>query len=286
MTPCQTPFRPLIQPKDTLSGAQKYLLRLLYGWAGRTILHRGRLVEVLETRESLRRVLPLVEPDLSESLTPSSEHNPSVHWTRPKHDIQEDGNGLACWIPRRGGDRKRFNIERRNNNRKRITIGISWPGERLAVETVPLERVFPSEYDYVKLKWFCLECDEPSLYPQLSHPSYRYQRPSRAKQRPLKVPDDLKPVVGGDSNSQGFTLTVVAAAIAAHRWQDSISNGVFEVVYDEKKLRAVAAERGLPSKKLSEYVWRVRKDLRSLASAASNIADNRFVFIGSVDKTP
>jgi len=60
-------FNPLIQPNDALSGVQKYLLRVIFGWAGKTILHRGRVVEVLEARGSLHQLLPLVEPDLSES---------------------------------------------------------------------------------------------------------------------------------------------------------------------------------------------------------------------------
>jgi len=61
------PFKPLIQPNDALSGVQKYLLRVIFGWAGKTILYRERVVEVIETHGSLRQLLPLVESDLSES---------------------------------------------------------------------------------------------------------------------------------------------------------------------------------------------------------------------------
>jgi len=39
---------------NALSGVQKYLLRVIFGWAGKTILYRERVVEVIETHGSLR----------------------------------------------------------------------------------------------------------------------------------------------------------------------------------------------------------------------------------------
>ena len=77
------------EPRSVLTVVQKYLLRVVLGNAGRTVLYRERLVEVVAECDSLRQLMPLVESDSSEG-----------NYTQ------------VFWAPRRPADRKRFNLAR------------------------------------------------------------------------------------------------------------------------------------------------------------------------------
>jgi hypothetical protein len=70
-----------------LTPIQSYLLRLILFQAGKTILHRGRVVEILEQRTHIRQVVSLFPPQ------------------------------APFWVPRRALDRKRFLQERRKRGR-------------------------------------------------------------------------------------------------------------------------------------------------------------------------
>jgi len=61
----------------------------------------------------------------------------------------------------------------------------------------------------------------------------------------------------------GIRVEQVTQAIAAHRWDDATSHGVFEIVTRKKSAREVARERGLPAKRLGNYATIVRNEIRS-----------------------
>jgi hypothetical protein len=96
----------------------QYLLRTVLGCAGKTILHRGKVCEVLEAREHIRQLLPL-------------------------------GSTAPFWVPRRPRDRKRLNIERRDRSRRHRVLHVPRTTDEVLV---PVPWTFPSAFpdrDYV-----------------------------------------------------------------------------------------------------------------------------------------
>src|SRR5439155_18458242 len=71
-----------------LNPKQKYMLRLVLFKASKTIQHKNRICEVVETHDQLRQLQPLVDEDLTEPKT-----NP-------------------FWVPRRPVARKELRQER------------------------------------------------------------------------------------------------------------------------------------------------------------------------------
>jgi len=71
-----------------LNPVQKYLLRLVLFGAGKTIQHKSRICEVVETHSQISRLLPIIDEDLSES--------------KPE----------PFWVPRRPANRKQLRNER------------------------------------------------------------------------------------------------------------------------------------------------------------------------------
>jgi hypothetical protein len=116
------PFNPAIEPENSLTGLQKYLLRVILLHAGETVFHRGRTVEVVDTHDSLRLLMLLVEPDLSE------------------------GNSTqAFWAPTRPADRQQFDLDRRDKSRRHQSIGVSsGEGRPHGARGVRLQTRFPS----------------------------------------------------------------------------------------------------------------------------------------------
>lgn len=152
-----TLFNPLIQPSIVLSGVQKFLLRVVLGWAGKTIMHRERLVEVLETHDALHQLFPLMESDLSES-------NPRPFWT-----------------PRRQSDRKTFNLERRNTSRRHRTIGVDWGDARpFGARRQRLRSRFPSP-SYLAYLITELGYDSDAAFAAFGRPLKFLGRPDRRR---------------------------------------------------------------------------------------------------------
>ena len=140
-----------------------------------------------------------------------------------------------------------------------------------------MESVFPRDLDFQKKNNLCLELGFPLWAFQRSSFTYRYQRPSRAK---LRLPKPALPSLEAP-NKDGWTAKEVVRAVEKHAWDNNVSSAVFTIVTEQrldeipgdKRLRVadVAAERGLSVKTLSQYVWRVRSDLRNSSAAASNL---------------
>src|SRR6266481_2262920 len=51
----------------SLNPFQKYMLRVLLFHAGKTILHRKQICEVMEKHTQLRQLMPLVDKDLNDA---------------------------------------------------------------------------------------------------------------------------------------------------------------------------------------------------------------------------
>ncbi len=230
-----------------LSLPDKLLLRALYG-AQRTILHGSeeecRVCEVLETRENLRQLQPLVE--LNE-----------------KCDELRESNASPFWTPRRAVDRQQFFHTRQKRKRGPFRQPC-WVGEPRPADavTVSLGKVSVHPLYWAKLHEFVFDRDTGDEYLMLGFPCSHFPRAERrAKPRPA---DQTK------FNSSGWFAKEVTKAIAQHRWGDSFSSAVFEVLYLERKPGAVAEERGLPIKTLYEYCSRARKNLPPPRAAERN----------------
>ena len=289
LRPVRLPF----EPEDTLSVFQKYMLRVIYGFAGKTILHRGRLVEVLETRESARRVLPLVEPDLSESPAPSYEPNTSVRHARPRHEIVANRVGLEFWIPNRADDRKKFNVERRNKSRGQQTIGVVW-GEARPKGAIRrrLRSRFPSPE-------FLRRIVREEAYPPeaaiaavaRTHTPWVTPRPDRRKSSAVNM-DDQNEGRGNEgmsfaqpghpyypespsrrtSRGGGFTREQVNEGLEKLRTGVTVKRALFEIVYKRRSTLQVADELNLPAENLHVYASRLRGRIRqSLRSRPSDL---------------
>lgn len=240
-----------------LSFPQKCLLVCLVTGRVKTILHRKRLSLILNQTHSLRHIL-------------------TAH------------NEAAFWIPRRDADRKRFKREQRERLRThRAMSAPCWTGEPRpkGALTVALEKLLPAPFDFTQLKEISWELEEPGLYPRLSQPYFRYQRPSRFVFEPSAPPPKTV-------NDEGFTAKQVTRVIGKHRWADPTSSAVFEIVYEGRKVRDVAAERGLAAKRVSHYVWMVRADLRDVAATpeavtadATNCSSNSSISSPVIEKT-
>lgn len=224
-----------------LNPIQQYMLRLLLFGAGKTILHRNRICEVVETHEKLRYLVPL-------------------------------DDSKPFWVPRRPADRKQFNVERMWRSRRYRTSfrAPSWKGEpRPKLKKVPLRSNYPSsayltylvhELAYNghaafaavtrgHLPWMKI-IDRGTLGERDgagTHPEHPY----------IPLAPQQRTTTGG-----GFRKEQVTAVIAKHRWDDKHASAVFEIVYMRRKPFLVAASLGLKTATVYQYCSRVRADLR------------------------
>jgi hypothetical protein len=120
--------------------------------------------------------------------------------------------------------------------------------------TVPLTKVNVHPLYWVKLWEFVSDPNTGDEYLMLGFPRSYFRYSERRRPKPPRA-EQTK------CNSNGWFAKEVTRAIAQHRWGDSFSCAVFEVLYLERKPGAVAEERGLPIKTVYEYCSRVRKNL-------------------------
>ena len=236
-----------------ISSTQKYLLRLVLFGAGKTVKHRGGICEVLETHDQLRRLLPLINEDLSEA-------KPQPFWVplqRAKQEtVQErtrrqydSGLRVAFKPPNWTG-------ESRPKGARRVKVRSSYPSQNylhhlvndlgynkqtaLAVMTrghLPWLQL----YDRRKISKTVIE------YGIGTHPDHPY----------VPLAPNKRTKVGG-----GYRKEQVTAAIEKHRWSDAIAKAVYEIVYMRREPFLVAASLGLKLATVYQYCSRVRADLR------------------------
>ncbi len=263
-------FNPLIQSKNTLSGVRKYLLRVVLGRAGKTVLHRGRLVEVSDTHQALRQLVPLMESNLSES------------------------NAKPFWIPRRERDRKRFNLERRDKSRRHRTIGVSWVDSRPThARSRPLRSRFPS-VGFLHHLVIDLGYDKDAAFAALAQPRKMHGRPDRRRKRAvggadeqlerqrerktirdyqrldygynLYVPEALsrRTFTGG-----GFTKKQVNQGLLKMRTDSLMKTALNEIVYRRRSTLEVSNKTGIPVENLYVYASRLREHIRRESQAVA-----------------
>ncbi len=236
-----------------LSIPNKCTIRVLCG-APRTIFHGNgrhrRICQVLETRQNLRQIQPLVE--LGEGRLRESKAAP-------------------FWVPRRAADRKTFFHARQKRKGFRPP---SWSGQTRPANavTVPLARVTVHPLYWAKLREFVFDpnpCDE---YLMLGFPRSHSPRPE-----PQLRANPTKPI---KLNGNGWFAKDVTRAIAKHRWSNTVSSAVFEVVYEERKPCDVATERGIRTRTLYEYCSRLRRSLPKSRAVHTGYSLNDLLNIG------
>jgi hypothetical protein len=197
-----------------------------------SILHRDEIVFVIEQTDHLRRVQSGFTGD------------------------------EPFWIPRRPADRKQLAVGRRIRSRlHRSAVGTVWRNyENQPCQSVPLSLLNIALSTEERHKLLALEYPSYAMNPRsflscLGYETPLIHRKSRAKQKAQPLDMD-KP------NDHGFTLAQVAQAIRTKRWDDATANAVLAVVFDLHKVQVAAKERNLPTKRLYQYVWQVRKELR------------------------
>ena len=237
-----------VQPGTTLTVVQKYLLRVVFGWAGKTVLHRGNIVEVIDTRSALRRVVPLVESNLSES------------------------NVEPFWIPANQCARKRFNTERRDKSRRHSTIGIVWGDQKPPhYRRQTLRSTFPNMpylYYLVTELGYPLDAAQaafarPKIQPLPDKRTTSVRSVSHGEN--LYVPEAVprRTLTGG-----GFTEKQVREGLSKMRANGRVGQALFEIVYRRRSTKQVAQEFDLTPEKLYVYASRLRGHIRRQKAAA------------------
>ena len=257
-----TLFHPLIQPKNRLSGVQKFLLRVILGQAGKTLFYgvgSSLIVEVLETHEALRQFLPLVHSDLSES------------------------NAQPFWVPRRLSDQKRFNLERHNKSRRHRTIGVvSGDSRPKFARRQSLRSSFPSP-DFVRKLVTELGYDRDAAIAALAQPRRFNGRPDRRRKIAIGGADeqaerstnrDYQRLDYGNNlyvpvapirhtlTGGGFTEKQVSEGLLKMRTDARIKTALNEIVYRRRSTLDVSNETGIPVEVLYVYASRLRKKIR------------------------
>jgi hypothetical protein len=263
-----TLFNPLIQPKDALTGVQKYLLRVILGRAGITVFHHGRLVEIADAHERLRQLVPLMESDLSES------------------------NDEPFWVPRRERDRKGFKLERRDKSRRHLTIGVPWGDSRPRyARNQALRSAFP-QIGFLHHLVADLGYDKHAAFAALGHPRKFDGRPDRRRKKAVGGADEQaerqregKPsreyqrldygynlylpeaptrhtLTGG-----GFNKEQVNRGLLKMRTNTVMKTALRDIVYLRRSPLEVSNKTGIPVENLHVYASRLRKRIREESQA-------------------
>jgi hypothetical protein len=261
-------FHPLIQPKNTLSGAQKYFLRVLNGSAGKTVVYRGGLVEIAETHESLRQLVPLMESDLSES------------------DLK------PFWVPRRESDRSRFNRERRDRSRRHQTIGVvmgelrpkhargqhphsKFPGFGFLHRLIT-EMGYPRDAALAAFARPRAAQARPDRRRKSAIPGADVQDERQRQREPIRDYQRLdygynvyapgaprrRTLTGG-----GFTQQQASQGLSKMRTDSLIKAALMDIVYRRRSPLEVSKKTGIPVEKLYVYAIRLRRHIHERAQA-------------------
>jgi hypothetical protein len=190
-------------------------------------------------------------------------------WAREnglRYLVPAEAMTAGFWTPCHTPDKQRFRREQRR--RTRISDAEDafpppfWTGEPrpTGYNSVVFQTCFPSDAEYESLKSICRDLGFPWSGICLVG-SYRFiprKRKSRAKPKPepIPAPDFSLP------NKEGFNARDITTVIEKHRWAEATCSAVFEIVYEGRRLKDVATERDQPRKKLSQYVWEIRTELR------------------------
>jgi hypothetical protein len=247
-------FHPAIQPENTLTGLQKYLLRVILLQAGETVFHRGRIVEVVDTHDSLRLLMPLVEPDLSEG-----------NYTQ------------AFWAPTRPADRQQFKLDRRNKSRRHQSIGISsGEGRPNGARQVRLRTRFPSTryLTYLVKDLGYAGCAAFAAMVQAHQPWLRSvdRRRGTGPHQYSPIVCVMHPYVPAAPSRRthvggGLTEERVLEGFRHMRTDPKMKAALMEIVFRRRSTLLVADEFGLKAEILYVYASRLRSHIRAGAGA-------------------
>jgi hypothetical protein len=244
-------------PGSTLTAIQKYLLRVALGQAGETVFHRGRIVEIVDTHDSLRLLMPLVESDLSE------------------------GNyNQTFWAPTRPAERKRLNLERRNMSRRNLSIGVS-PGEGRphGARRVRLRTRFPS-VGYLTHLVRALGYDSSAAFAAMVQAHQPWLRTVDRRQNgsgfvSMKHPYHPAAPVRRTKVGGGLTKQQVQAGLQKMRTDNTTKAALIEIVYRRRSTLEVSNESGVPFKNLYVYASRLRARIEKDQAALAGLEDSR-----------
>ena len=237
-----------------LNPTQKYMLRLVLFNAGKTIQHKNRICEVVETHDQLRQLQPLVDEDLTEPKT-----NP-------------------FWVPRRPVARK----ELRNERIRRLYIGgirspfnpPHWTGDSMeGLTAVPLPASgLDSEYVLTLVRDLGYPID--AALAAMAHPP-RVRQPDRRRKveeggnTVIAQPVSYTAAPSRRTERGGFTRDSVRKAIARMRASSQMRLAVFEVVFSRRSPSRISVQFGVGTRALNKAASRIRKDIRHAGEGVS-----------------
>lgn len=217
------------------------LLVLLFR-AGKTILHRKQICEVIETHAQLRQLMPLVDKDLNEA-------NPQLFW-----------------VPLRPASRKQMRqerIRRQYTSGLRVALsGLHYTGQaRPVAESVPLELIYRE-----------LPEDTTRFLRSLGSPESRLPISSSRMTRMMSVfirSANLKLWLHQQLNKKAKELmeTLVVEHLRRSQMSDSHVNATYAVLVGGTALAAAAKQRGLDENHLRQVVNRVSRKVRPAVEA-------------------
>jgi hypothetical protein len=225
-----------------LNPFQKYMLRVLLFHAGKTILYRKQICEVIETHTQLRQLMPLVGKDLCEA--------------KPQ----------LFWVPLRPASRKQMRqerIRRQYTSGLRVAFsGLHYTGQaRPVAESVPLELIYRG-----------LPEDTTRFLRSMGSPESRLPISSSRMTRMMSVfirSANLKLWLHQQLNKKAkeLTETLVVEHLRHSQMSDSHVNATYAVLVSGTALAAAATQRGLDESHLRQVVNRVKRQIRPVLQA-------------------
>lgn len=230
---------------------QKYMLRLVFSGAGKTILHKGSICEVVETHNQIRRLQPLVNETLDES------------------------NVSPFWVPRRPTDKKQFKVTRMWKSRRHRTLmrppfGVWSADSAEGLQAVPLPpsnllTIADAEHLVRELGY-----DAHAAFASVTRPMVNTKSDRRRigvvkkNGRWLDRTSFVQPIpyVAAPTRhtTQGFlSRETVLQAVARMRTSDKMRMAVVEVVFRRQSPTAIAKKYRINLETLKKYSTRIRQ---------------------------
>jgi hypothetical protein len=248
------PLCTAMRPEISLTGLQKYLLRVILAQAGKIVIHRGRMVEVVDTHDCLRMLMPLMEPDLSEG-----------NYTQ------------KFWTPTRPADRQQFALDRRDKSRCHQSIGVcSGEGRPHGARHVRLRTRFPSTryltyivkdlgYDGTAAFAAMVQGHQPwvrSVDRRRGTGPHEYSPIACVMHPYVPAASSRRTHVGG-----GLTEERVSEGLRHMRTDPKTKAALVEIVYRRRSTLLVAHDFDLAAENLYVYASRLRGHIRAKAGA-------------------
>lgn len=221
-----------------ISPTEKYLLRLVLFGAGKTILHRDTICEVVDTHNQIRQLLPLVNEDLSEA----------------KAD--------PFWVPRQLVIRRK--LKREGSNRRRLRHVLARPPHFTGE---PRPNFHPDTGELLVSVTLESRTPSPTSSGDLSPLFSTYERPHFQVEK--KAGFHLVDIPVNRRTRQGFfSRKSVEWAVGKMRVDSFVKTAVTEVVFSRQSPTKVAKFWGLNPRVLKVYATRVRRRIRERVDVA------------------